>query len=93
MAQVRVGLDGGRLASLLTTRVEKVGLPSTSNNLRVVRTLGCPVPTESYVGLLEVSPEGIRAEIVLLGHTSGAPNPGTASRIEIARVDGRVRSA
>ncbi len=53
----RVGLDGGPLASLLTTRVEKVGLPSTSNNLRVVRALGCPVPTESYVGLLEVLPE------------------------------------
>ncbi len=51
-APQRIGLDGGPLASLLSTGVEKVGLPSTRNNLRVVRALGCPVPSDSYVGLL-----------------------------------------
>lgn len=53
----RVGLAGGPLASLLSQRVEKRGLPSTANNLRVVSELGCPVPRESYVGLLEATPE------------------------------------
>ena len=43
------------------------------------------------VGLLELAPGRVRAEIVALGDTEGAPNPGTARHIEI--VDGRVVAA
>ena len=43
------------------------------------------------VGLLELSPDAIRAEIVLLGDSDGSPNPGTASRLDVARVDGRMQ--
>jgi hypothetical protein len=43
------------------------------------------------VGLLELAPGRLRAEIVVLGDTEGAPNPGTARHMEI--VDGRVVTA
>lgn len=70
----RVGLDGGPLASLLSERVEKCGLPSTSNNLRVVRELGCSVPQESYVGLLQPSDadrDGARRLLAQAGSSGG----------------------
>ena len=35
------------------------------------------------VGLLELAANRLRAEIVLLGHTPGRPNPGQAMRLEI----------
>ena len=35
------------------------------------------------VGLLELSSGRLNAEIQLLGHTPGKPNPGTARRLEI----------
>jgi hypothetical protein len=35
------------------------------------------------VGLLELDRDRLRAEIVLLGHSPGAPNPGTAYHLEI----------
>ncbi len=41
--------------------------------------------------VLDIERDRIRAEVVLLGQTEGSPNPGTASAIEIAREDGRVR--
>ena len=62
----RVGLDDGPLASLLTERVEKRGLPSTSNDIRLVRGLGCPLPYDSYVGLIEVAPRDRQRAIDLL---------------------------
>lgn len=43
------------------------------------------------VGLLELEPGRLRAEIVLLGETSGMPNPGTQQHLEIE--DGRVVSS
>ncbi|MEE9280749.1 MAG: metallophosphoesterase family protein [Myxococcota bacterium] len=43
------------------------------------------------VGLLEIEPGRLHAEIVTLGETPGAPNPGTARHIEIE--DGRPRRA
>ena len=65
-AQARIGLGGGPLASLLTERVPKEGFPSTGNNLRVVRRLGCPAVTKSYVGLLKASDEDLHAAAGLL---------------------------
>jgi ADP-heptose:LPS heptosyltransferase len=67
----RIGLGGGPLGGLLTGAVERVGLPSTANDLRVVRALGCPVPTESYVGLLAAGEED-RAEARRLLVEAGA---------------------
>jgi predicted phosphodiesterase len=43
------------------------------------------------VGLLELAPERLHAEVVVLGHTPGKPNPGRALTLDIQ--DGRVRSA
>ena len=43
------------------------------------------------VGLLELEPGRLRAEIVVLGQTEGRPNPGVARHLEIA--DGRVVAA
>ncbi len=43
------------------------------------------------VGLLEIKPGRVHAEIVTLGETPGSPNPGTPRHIEVE--DGRVRSA
>jgi putative phosphoesterase len=40
------------------------------------------------VGLLEVTPTSLHAEIVLLGHTPGKPNPGKAMTLDIH--DGHV---
>ena len=40
------------------------------------------------VGLLELAPNRLRAEIILLGHTPGRPNPGQPRRLEIQ--DGQV---
>ena len=40
------------------------------------------------VGLLELTPNGLHAEIVVLGHTPGKLNPGTAITLDIQ--DGRV---
>ncbi|MDA1096644.1 MAG: metallophosphoesterase family protein [Chloroflexi bacterium] len=37
------------------------------------------------VGLLELTPGRLRAEIVVLGHTPGRPNPGEATVLEIER--------
>jgi predicted phosphodiesterase len=42
------------------------------------------------VGLLELAPERLHAEVVVLGHTPGRPNPGRAITLDIQ--DGRVRS-
>jgi len=53
----RVGLGGGALESLLTETVEALGPPSTANNLRLTRALGCPTPNDSYQGLLRASEE------------------------------------
>jgi putative phosphoesterase len=35
------------------------------------------------VGLLEVTPGRIHAEVIVLGHTEGAPNPGTPRHMEL----------
>ena len=35
------------------------------------------------VGLLELEPGRLRAEIILLGHTAGTRNPGTQQHLEI----------
>jgi predicted phosphodiesterase len=40
------------------------------------------------VGLLELTPQHLHAEIVLLGHTPGKPNPGIAMHLDIH--DGHV---
>ncbi|MEX2230430.1 MAG: metallophosphoesterase family protein [Dehalococcoidia bacterium] len=37
------------------------------------------------MALLELTPERVRAEIVVLGETPGAPNPSTAARLEFNR--------
>ncbi len=41
------------------------------------------------VGLLELSQDALRAEIVVLGHSNGSPNPGVAQSMTVSR-DGRV---
>ena len=43
------------------------------------------------VGLLELTPERLHAEVIVLGHTPGKPNPGRALTLDIQ--DGRVYSA
>jgi predicted phosphodiesterase len=43
------------------------------------------------VGLLELAPNRLRAEIILLGQTPGRPNPGQPRTLEI--LDGQVVSA
>jgi putative phosphoesterase len=40
------------------------------------------------VALLEVEASEISAEVIVLGHTEGFPNPGTASRMILTRADG-----
>jgi uncharacterized protein len=35
------------------------------------------------VGLLEITPGRIHAEVIVLGHTEGAPNPGTPRHMEL----------
>jgi putative phosphoesterase len=42
------------------------------------------------VGLLELAPERLHAEVIVLGHTPGKPNPGRAITLDIQ--DGRVRT-
>lgn len=42
------------------------------------------------VALLDLAPGRLRAEILVLGHTPGSPNPGTARYIEVA--EGRLVS-
>jgi len=37
------------------------------------------------VGLLDIEPQSLTAEIRLLGETAGAPNPGTAQRVVLTR--------
>jgi putative phosphoesterase len=41
------------------------------------------------VGLLELSADALRAEIVVLGHSGGSPNPGVAQQIRLSR-DGAI---
>ena len=41
------------------------------------------------VGLLELSHDTLRAEIVVLGQSNGSPNPGLAQRITVSR-DGSI---
>jgi len=65
-ANRRVGLGGGPLKSLLTETVEASGPPSTANNLRLTRALGCPTPSESYEGLLRVGEDDRRAARAVL---------------------------
>lgn len=36
------------------------------------------------VGLLELSADELRAEIIVLGHTDGSPNPGTAQQVTLS---------
>ena len=43
------------------------------------------------VGLLEFGPDFLRAEIILLGHSAGAPNPGSSAHLELR--SGRVVAA
>jgi putative phosphoesterase len=43
------------------------------------------------VGLLELAPGKLHAEVVVLGHTPGKPNPGRAMTLDIQ--DGRILSA
>ncbi|MEZ4502461.1 MAG: metallophosphoesterase family protein [Dehalococcoidia bacterium] len=43
------------------------------------------------VALLDLAPGRVHAEVIVLGHTEGAPNPGLARHIEIE--DGRIISA
>jgi uncharacterized protein len=43
------------------------------------------------VGLLELAPERLHAEVVVLGHTPGKPNPGRAITLDIQ--DGRIITA
>ena len=43
------------------------------------------------VGLLELAPGKLHAEVVVLGHTPGKPNPGRAMTLDIQ--DGRIISA
>ena len=40
------------------------------------------------VGLLDITPQHVHAAIVLLGHTPGKPNPGTAMQLDM--YDGHV---
>jgi predicted phosphodiesterase len=42
------------------------------------------------VGLLELAPGKLHAEVVVLGHTPGKPNPGRAMTLDIQ--DGRMLS-
>ena len=44
------------------------------------------------VGLLDIEPQSLTAEIRLLGETAGAPNPGTAQRVVLTR-DGQCASS
>ncbi len=41
--------------------------------------------------ILDIEHDRIRAEVLVLGHTDGSPNPGTPGTIEIVRENGRVR--
>jgi ADP-heptose:LPS heptosyltransferase len=65
-AERRIGFAGGPLQSLLTESVEKVGLPSTANNLGLVRAMGWPTPHLEYRGLLKPTPEDRAAAGALL---------------------------
>jgi heptosyltransferase-1 len=66
----RVGLGGGRLASLLTESVQPSGLPSTANNLRLTSSIGCPVPHAGYQGLLGAREEDLASARAIL-HGAG----------------------
>ena len=44
------------------------------------------------VGLLEVTPEALRAEILVLGHSDGAPNPGIPRQFTLTRDPSNVES-
>lgn len=54
-AAVRTGFKGGRFAGVFTISVDKVGPPSTTNNLRLVGALGCPAVQATYVGLIRLT--------------------------------------
>lgn len=60
-AAVRAGFSGGRFAGWFTVQAEKIGPPSTGNNLRLVSALGCPAVQDTYVGLITPS-DGDRAD-------------------------------
>lgn len=86
-AAVRAGFDGGHFASAFTLRTEKAGPPSTMNNLRLVRALGCPVVQDTYVGLVKLTQDDLNDAQELLikaGVSPGRPlvvlGPGTSRR-------------
>ncbi len=88
----RVGFCGSSLPWLLTKRVAFQHPPSTSNNLRLVESIGCRATAVSYAGLLRPTAEaderaaqllercGIKAEDGIAGLVSG-----TSQRREIKK--------
>ncbi|MCX8107945.1 MAG: lipopolysaccharide heptosyltransferase II [Verrucomicrobiae bacterium] len=89
-AAVRVGFKGERLSGLFSIHAEKVGPPSTANNLRLVQAIGCPVVQTTYVGLVKPSAED-EADAERLLHQAGVSlqrpivvlGPGTSGRQSI----------
>jgi len=65
-AAVRAGFSGGHFASVFTIQAEKVGPPSTVNNLRLVGALGCPVVQDTYVGLVKLNQDDLNDALELL---------------------------
>jgi len=83
----RVGFINTSLGMLLTERVDFAHPPSTENNLRLVRALGCEPDTRDYAGLLTPTSEQVESTNTLLagyGVASTDPiavlSPGTSGR-------------
>lgn len=86
-AAVRAGFSGGHFASAFTIRTEKVGPPSTMNNLRLVGAIGCPVVQDTYVGLIKLNQEDLNNAQELLREAGASLDrplvvlgPGTSRR-------------
>lgn len=88
----RTGFSGSSFGWMLTDRVAFQHPPSTVNNLRLVESLGCPMRTVSYEGLLRPSAEqAARADMLLSGFgikpedPVAALAPGASKRRDVKR--------
>lgn len=91
-AKTRAGFSGPATSRMLGCHVPKIDPPSTENNLRLVKAIGCPVTKRDYVGLIRPGESEFAAGDRLLdsiGVTCGEPvavlSPSTSPRREIKR--------
>jgi heptosyltransferase-1 len=86
-APKRIGFVNTSLGFLLTSRIEFYHPPSTENNLRLVKSMGCEITCRDYSGLLRATREQSERANAILQAAGIGPNepiavlaPGTSGR-------------